>query len=105
MAQRCENTKFNASVAEKINDSELFSKQKTAYEIPKRGWSSDVCSSDLPAGASTARGDTDRTRSGSSRLLRRLPASEALAKWRGVAIPRKGRCGRRKPRARGVKSD
>src|ERR1043166_9990136 len=25
----------------------LFFKQKTAYEIPKRDWSSDVCSSDL----------------------------------------------------------
>src|ERR1043166_8004487 len=25
----------------------FFSKQKTAYEIPKRDWSSDVCSSDL----------------------------------------------------------
>jgi len=27
----------------------LFFKQKTAYEIPKRDWSSDVCSSDLGA--------------------------------------------------------
>src|ERR1043166_1812165 len=26
----------------------FFFKQKTAYEIPKRDWSSDVCSSDLP---------------------------------------------------------
>ena len=25
----------------------FFFKQKTEYEIPKRGWSSDVCSSDL----------------------------------------------------------
>jgi len=25
----------------------VFFKQKTAYEIPKRDWSSDVCSSDL----------------------------------------------------------
>ena len=25
-----------------------FFKQKTAYVIPKRDWSSDVCSSDLP---------------------------------------------------------
>jgi len=25
----------------------FFCKQKTAYEIPKRDWSSDVCSSDL----------------------------------------------------------
>src|ERR1043166_9510564 len=25
----------------------FFFKQKTAYEIPKRDWSSDVCSSDL----------------------------------------------------------
>ena len=25
----------------------IFFKQKTAYEIPKRDWSSDVCSSDL----------------------------------------------------------
>src|ERR1043166_9952983 len=28
----------------------FFSKQKTAYEIPKRDWSSDVCSSDLDGG-------------------------------------------------------
>src|ERR1043166_2764051 len=27
----------------------VFVKQKTAYEIPKRDWSSDVCSSDLAA--------------------------------------------------------
>ena len=26
----------------------FFFKQKTAYEIPRRDWSSDVCSSDLP---------------------------------------------------------
>src|ERR1043166_8360207 len=38
-----------------------FSKQKTVYEIPKRDWSSDVCSSDLcqrvnraPAGLSSS---------------------------------------------------
>src|ERR1043166_2785186 len=30
-------------------DPVLFFKQKTAYEIPKRDWSSDVCSSDLLA--------------------------------------------------------
>src|SRR5213075_3074461 len=29
----------------------FFFKQKTAYEITRRDWSSDVCSSDLPAGA------------------------------------------------------
>src|ERR1043166_965013 len=29
----------------------FFFKQKTAYEIPKRDWSSDVCSSDLDLGA------------------------------------------------------
>src|ERR1043166_9885805 len=28
----------------------FFFKQKTAYEIPKRDWSSDVCSSDLAGG-------------------------------------------------------
>src|ERR1043166_9414517 len=28
----------------------FFFKQKTAYEIPKRDWSSDVCSSDLVGG-------------------------------------------------------
>src|ERR1043166_10154302 len=31
----------------------LFFKQKTAYEIPKRDWSSDVCSSDLIAATDT----------------------------------------------------
>jgi len=30
-------------------DTFFFFKQKPAYEIPKRDWSSDVCSSDLPA--------------------------------------------------------
>ena len=28
----------------------FFFKQKTAYEIVSRDWSSDVCSSDLPSG-------------------------------------------------------
>src|ERR1043166_7466017 len=32
----------------------FFLKQKTAYEIPKRDWSSDVCSSDLGRGPSCA---------------------------------------------------
>src|ERR1043166_9798442 len=32
----------------------FFFKQKTAYEIPKRDWSSDVCSSDLNANAGAA---------------------------------------------------
>jgi len=31
----------------------FFFKQKTAYEIPRRDWSSDVCSSDLLVGGST----------------------------------------------------
>src|ERR1043166_4516324 len=30
-----------------MSDILFFFKQKTAYEIPKRDWSSDVCSSDL----------------------------------------------------------
>ena len=32
----------------------VFFKQKTAYEIPKRDWSSDVCSSDLILTAAAA---------------------------------------------------
>src|SRR3546814_9534371 len=34
----------------------FFCKQKTAYEVRISDWSSDVCSSDLPAGAIGARG-------------------------------------------------
>src|ERR1043166_7549675 len=34
----------------------FFFKQKTAYEIPKRDWSSDVCSSDLYAVLAVERG-------------------------------------------------
>jgi len=37
----------------------FFFKQKTAYEIPKRDWSSDVCSSDLEIGS--MRGEIDET--------------------------------------------
>src|ERR1043166_9382210 len=33
----------------------IFFKQKTAYEIPKRDWSSDVCSSDLDHAAASVR--------------------------------------------------
>src|ERR1043166_2182416 len=36
----------------------LFFKQKTAYEIPKRDWSSDVCSSDLRGGGNGNRSVT-----------------------------------------------
>src|ERR1043165_10310425 len=35
--------------------SAFFFKQKTAYEIRPRDWSSDVCSSDLPAATRRAR--------------------------------------------------
>ena len=35
----------------KKEDLFFFFKQKTAYEIKECDWSSDVCSSDLPAGA------------------------------------------------------
>src|ERR1043166_4365559 len=37
----------------------FFFKQKTAYEIPKRDWSSDVCSSDLGGGDGLARAQVD----------------------------------------------
>src|ERR1043166_9908037 len=33
----------------------FFFKQKTAYEIPKRDWSADVCSSDLPSAVVASR--------------------------------------------------
>src|ERR1043166_7926422 len=39
----------------------FFFKQKTAYEIPKRDWSSDVCSSDLyTANCATCHGKDGR---------------------------------------------
>src|ERR1043166_9915933 len=47
----------------------VFFNQKTAYEIPKRDWSSDVCSSDLPCAGSRAR--TRCMRSAASPKLRR----------------------------------
>src|SRR3546814_10157635 len=37
----------------------FFFKQKTAYEMRISDWSSDVCSSDLPAGDFAAVGDED----------------------------------------------
>src|SRR3546814_16828870 len=43
----------------------LFLKQKTAYEMRIRDWSSDVCSSDLPA-----RRDLRRAEAGGARLQR-----------------------------------
>src|ERR1043166_2482289 len=39
----------------------FFFKQKTAYEIPKRDWSSDVCSSDLNASAVEGNGGCTTT--------------------------------------------
>src|SRR3546814_6262632 len=40
-----------------ISDSFFVFKQKTAYEMRISDWSSDVCSSDLSAGAPVARGE------------------------------------------------
>src|SRR5216117_4318440 len=40
----------------------FFFKQKTAYEIRKGDWSSDVCSSDLPGRAALLRGRRRRHR-------------------------------------------
>src|SRR5216110_1384194 len=47
----------------------FFFKQKTAYEISSRDWSSDVCSSDLPPGRDRA----TRPPTGDLRPSRRLP--------------------------------
>src|ERR1043166_3801342 len=46
----------------------LLFKQKTAYEIPKRDWSSDVCSSDLRERDGTrTRGQSETAESAGSR--------------------------------------
>src|SRR5216117_261633 len=60
----------------------FFFKQKTAYEIRKGDWSSDVCSSDL---RDTEAGDERRTRSGGGGE-RVAPQLEPLG------IVRDGRC-------------
>src|SRR3546814_2656818 len=72
----------------------FFFKQKTAYEMRISDWSSDVCSSDLPAprrraaparwphnAASAASGTsrTDRARRRAGRSTRRRPARRAAA--------------------------
>ena len=45
----------------------FFFKQKTAYEISSRDWSSDVCSSDLPTSEVSAEPPIARRSSGTSR--------------------------------------
>src|ERR1043166_2969933 len=70
-----------------------FFKQKTAYEIPKRDWSSDVCSSDLPSllfwpfvRQRCVRKRTTRFHLGSRSSYRTFPRPGALSpnrSWRG----------------------
>src|ERR1044071_3420894 len=59
----------------------FFFKQKTAYEISTRDWSSDVCSSDLPCAPSARR----HSRAGRARLT--LSAADATnpRNFRGLA--------------------
>src|SRR5216110_3789424 len=75
----------------------FFFKQKTAYEISSRDWSSDVCSSDLPgrrlrprprAGRTTPRGPPGGC-SGCGTSSNRLglhPARRAFSSWRRTAV-------------------
>src|SRR5919206_2876244 len=72
----------------------FFFKQKTAYEIVSRDWSSDVCSSDLPRLAARGRGREGRPLGrGRRRALRRLlhlrgrPARAALRPARAARAP------------------
>src|SRR3546814_9456617 len=63
----------------------FFFKQKTAYEMRISDWSSDVCSSDLPAGIDRIHGPWHRSR---------LP----VAQLRGVPDTDRNRRGERCPR-------
>jgi len=53
-------------------------RQKTAYEIPKRDWSSDVCSSDLPKGV-TVGANTDPAQQALDNFIAKANASKATA--------------------------
>ena len=61
MGERVDRGEMNQSVREEDGGEMLgvfFFKQKTAYELPKRDWSSDVCSSDLDCSGENAAGTT-----------------------------------------------
>src|SRR3546814_2872041 len=65
----------------------FFFKQKTAYEMRISDWSSDVCSSDLPAGAG-ARGGGRRHRLQHRGALRRRPQRAGAAECHPAALHR-----------------
>src|ERR1043166_9836545 len=73
----------------------FFFKQKTGYEIPKRDWSSDVCSSDLPA--PLCGGDCGFPRRHPDAPGRRLDAADARAAPPAVRDQYLVRLGRESP--------
>src|SRR3546814_11025033 len=64
----------------------FFFKQKTAYEMRISDWSSDVCSSDLPAPSATPTGDAARvsryTSLSDCKLIRERPEEAGFAESR-----------------------
>src|SRR6056297_3031976 len=69
----------------------FFFKQKTAYEILRSDWSSDVCSSDLPA---RPRGALADRRGGADAAPRVRGGDAAGPRRRSAAQPREERHGR-----------
>src|ERR1043166_9861284 len=64
----------------------FFFKQKTAYEIPKRDWSSDVCSSDLSDFLKTGFAVTGHVQNAASVALAEVDLS-AFDKCTGNEVP------------------
>src|SRR5213594_176799 len=65
----------------------FFFKQKTAYEVRVRDWSSDVCSSDLTrSGRVTMRETASRRRSIRAVALLRWPRRQALSHTKPAAL-------------------
>ena len=58
----------------------FFFKQKTAYEIVSRDWSSDVCSSDLPQSAVVGGGSSNSVTQGQHGLNNPSPSDSPLSK-------------------------
>src|SRR3546814_9901937 len=71
----------------------VFFKQMTAYELRFSDWSSDVCSSDLVAGASTHRRQGHLTRLIDEQLAHMVGAGVAIATLVAAEWPIYGRFG------------
>src|ERR1043166_6047560 len=69
----------------------FFFKQKTAYEIPKRDWSSDVCSSDLVVHAARTQQNAGRDRDAIERGSREGPQGRRHARDDGAGGRRAAR--------------